>query len=93
VLIACLIVINALLNQYVTNVMNNSTGGLMKEFVKHLMNVVLMFMNTGLKKDNKSAYIAQMLLIAVTDAQMILFVMNVMLNSTGGLMKLNANNS
>jgi hypothetical protein len=52
--------------QYVTNVMSNSTGGLMKEFVKHLLNAVLMFMNTGLRSsDNKSAYNAQMLLIAV----------------------------
>jgi len=53
---ACLIVINVLMNTYVTNVMTHSTGLLKQEFVKHLLNVVLMFMNTGLKKDNKSAY-------------------------------------
>jgi hypothetical protein len=44
--------------------MNNSIGGLMNLFVKDLLNVELILMNTGLKKDNKSAYNAQMLLIA-----------------------------
>jgi hypothetical protein len=63
--IACLIVINALIKKYVTNVMTHSTGLLKTEFVKDLLNVVLMFMNTGLKKDNKSAYNVLMLLITV----------------------------
>jgi hypothetical protein len=73
--------------------MNNSTGGLMNLFVKDLLSVELILMNTGLLKDNKSAYNVQVLLIAACNAQMIPYVMYVMMNSTGGLMKLNVNNS
>jgi hypothetical protein len=57
------------------------------------LNVELILMNTGLKKDNKSAYNAQMLLIAAWDVQMILYVMYVMKNTTGGLKKVNVNHS
>jgi hypothetical protein len=73
--------------------MNNSIGLLMNLFVKDLLNVELILMNTGLLKDNKSAYNAQVLLITACNAQMILYVMYVMKNSTGGLMNLNVNNS
>jgi hypothetical protein len=52
---AWLIVINVLLMTNVLNVLMDSTGGLRKVFVKTLLSVVLMFMNTGLKKENKSA--------------------------------------
>ena len=52
---AWLIVINVLLMTNVPNVLMDSTGGLRKVFVKTLLSVVLMFMNTGLKKENKSA--------------------------------------
>jgi hypothetical protein len=63
-LMLCLSVIDVLTVKFVKNVMTNSTGGLMNLFVKDLLNVELILMNTGLKKDNKSAYNAQMLLKA-----------------------------
>jgi hypothetical protein len=40
---------------FVMSVMDNSTGGLMKENVNLSLNVNLKLMNTGLNKENKSA--------------------------------------
>jgi hypothetical protein len=53
------IVINVLLMTNVLNVLMDITGGLSKVFVKTLLSVVLILMNTGLKQENKSAYLAQ----------------------------------
>jgi hypothetical protein len=41
---------------YATNVIMDIIGGLIAKSAKHLYHVVLILMNTGLKKENKSAY-------------------------------------
>jgi hypothetical protein len=58
VLIAWKVVVDVLYLMFVKNVMLNTTGGLMKENVKHTLNVKMKNMNNGLKKDNNSAICA-----------------------------------
>jgi hypothetical protein len=52
-------VLNVLLMTFVLNVLMDTTGGLSMVFVKTLLNVVLILMNLGHTKENKSAYLAQ----------------------------------
>jgi len=68
---------------YVTNVLMDIIGGLIAKCVKHSYHVVLILMNTGLKKENKSAYLVLVLYLIVKFVLTLLFVKSVLMTSTG----------
>jgi hypothetical protein len=58
-------------------------GGLIAKSAKPLYHVVLILMNTGLKKENKSVYLVLVPYLTVKFVLTLLFVKFVLMNSTG----------
>jgi hypothetical protein len=68
---------------YVKNVLMNIIGGLIAKYAKPLYHVVLILMNTGQKKENKSAYLVLVPYLNVKFVLTLLFVKSVLMTSTG----------